>query len=602
MLTKKDRGDLLLKEGYINEVNLEKAREESKQTGNSMEKVLVSLGYVTKKEILQVMGREIGVPFIDLDEIEIDPDAVKYLPEHMARRHKAVPVELQGSTLTLAMADPLNILAIDDIHLITGLNIEPAIASEDSIMRAISRPPGEPVDKKYSIPEEIPYYKKEKITEGTMFAKNIENFSLPLKYTELRASITGMIADVTITQKFYNDLSEHIEAIYMFPLPHESAVHDFEIIIDKRVIKSEIKEREEARRTYEKAKREMKKTGLLEQERPNIFTVSVANIEPGQEILVNLRYSETLKYEDGTYEFVFPMTITPGYGGKDSKGVPDFLEGKNSPPIIPPEKNAGREVKIFIDLHTGFEPDITSPTHKIFIEEKTGEERHIELSKEGEIPNKDFVLNYKSKGEKMEHAFTFYREEGKPGTFMFHITPKIHYGPEEMLKREVIFILDRSGSMSDGPMEHAKKALKDCLKTLRQEDTFLIITFDNAVEAMSEKTLPFNEENLRLADTFLDGIYARGGTEILSAMKHALNIPAGKGFLRQIVFLTDGAVWDEESSLKEILKDLDNSRIFTFGIGPSVNRYFLSKIAKLGRGTCQFITVPEEIEEAIEKF
>jgi hypothetical protein len=301
MLTKKNPGDLLLKEGYIDEAGLEKAREESKRTGNSIEKVLVSLGYVTKKEILQVMGREIGVPFIDLDEVEIDPDAVRYLPEYLARRHKAVPVELQGSTLTLAMADPLNILAIDDIHLITGLNIEPAIASEDSIMRAISRPPGEPLNKKYPVEEKIPYYKKETITEGTMFAKNIENFSLPLKYTELRATITGMIADVTVTQKFYNALSENIEAVYMFPLPYESAVHDFEIIIDKRVIKSEIKEREEARRTYEKAKREMKKTGLLEQERRIFFTMSVANIEPEKEILVNLRYSETLKYEDGTY-------------------------------------------------------------------------------------------------------------------------------------------------------------------------------------------------------------------------------------------------------------------------------------------------------------
>ncbi|MEQ8170418.1 MAG: ATPase, T2SS/T4P/T4SS family [Candidatus Eremiobacterota bacterium] len=602
MVAKKDSGDLLVKGGYIDEANLEKAREEAKKSGDSLEKALVSLDYFTGKEITGILAKEYGVPFIDLDEVEIDSHIVRTIPEHLARRYKVIPVEQKDCTLVLAMADPLNVFAIDDARLITGFNIEPAMATEESIIREIGRQTGRTYSEKPDVPKEVPYYNKEKITEGTMFVKDIKNFSLPLKYTEVRAAITGMISDVTVTQKFYNELSQNIEAIYMFPLPHESAVHDFEIIIDKRVIKSEIKEREEARRTYEKAKREMKKAGLLEQERPNIFTVSVANIEPGKEILVNLRYSETLKYEDGTYEFVFPMTITPRYGGEDSKGVPDFLEGKNSPPIIPPQEDGGREVKIFINLHAGFEPDITSPTHKIFIEEKNGEERHIELSQEGEIPNKDFVLNYKSKGEKMEHSFTFYREEGKSGTFMFHITPKIQYGPEEMLKREIIFVLDRSGSMSDGPMEHAKKAIKNCLKTLREVDTFSIIAFDNTVESMSEELLPLNRSNILLAKQFLKGINSRGGTEILLALKHALAVPVNKGYLRQIVFLTDGAVWDEDSSLKEILKNLGNSRIFTFGIGPSVNRYFLSKIAELGRGTCHFITATEEIEEAIEKF
>lgn len=599
----KNLEDLLLKEGLIDEKELEKAREEMEKSHESLEKTLISMAYITEQELAYVIAKETGINFIDLENREIDPEILRFIPAHIARKHKFIPVEQKDNTLVLAMTDPFDIIAIDDVRLITGYHIEPAIATEESIMREINRRSQEHLNKKYTEPVEIPFYKKEKITEGTIFAKNIENASLPLKYTEVRAIITGMIADVKVTQKFHNDLTENIEAVYMFPLPHESAVHDFEIIIDKRVIKSEIKEREEAKRTYEKAKREMKKAGLLEQERPNIFTVSVANIEPAQEILVNLRYSETLKYEEGVYEFVFPMTVTPGYGGKDGAGIPESLEGKSSPPIIHPSKNAGREVKIFIDLHTGFETgNIFSPAHKLFIEEKNRDERHIEFSHEEEIPNKDFVLKYSSKGEKMESSFTFYREEGHTGTFMCHITPKIHYGPEEMLKREIIFVLDRSGSMSNEPMEHAKKALKDCLKNLRDGDTFSIIAFDNTVESLSDKILPFNEENLLLAETFLNGIYSRGGTEILMALKHALNIPLNKEYLRQIVFLTDGAVWDEDSSLKEILRDLGNSRIFTFGIGPSVNRYFLSKIAGLGRGTCHFITVPEEIEEAIETF
>jgi len=656
----KDRGELLLEEKLISREQYDKALEMIKVSGESMEKTLLNLGYITEKELTMVMGKEMGVPFIDLEKVEIDEELVKAIPEHLSQRYKVIPVEqktkntltITGETLiklsdeisidnlkklinkdfsekdlkdkleelnftekeietiinnalkiiedslVLAMVDPLNVFAIDDIKLITGFYIEPVIATEKSIMDSLSKifPPWCP-------PAPLPWYQKTAVTEGTLAVTNMENTVLPLKYTEVKADITGMLADVKVTQKFQNELSENIEAVYMFPLSSGSAVQEFEIVIGERVIKSVVKERKEARRTYEKAKQAGKKAGLLEQERPDIFTVSVANIEPGQDILVNIRYYETIKYEDTEYEFVFPMAITPRYAGKDSKGVPESLEGKISPPILPPAKDGGREVKIFINLDAGFPTgEISSPTHSISVREKDGGKKEIEFAKEKEIPNKDFVMKYASTGEKMERALAFYREEGKAGTFMLHLTPKMDYGPEEMVKREMIFVLDRSGSMGGEPIKQAKSALKDCLRTLRGGDFFSVITFDDTLECFSEKSLEFNEENLEKADRFIDDIDARGGTEILSALKKAFQMPETKDCLRQIVFLTDGAVWGEEESLKEINKNLGKSRVFTFGIGPCVNRYFLSKLALLGRGTCYFITDVRQIKEEIEAF
>ncbi len=656
----KDRGELLLEEKLISREQLDKALEMIKVSGESMEKTLLNLGYITEKELTMFMGKEMGVPFIDLEEVEIDEELTRAIPEHLAQRYKVIPVKqktkntliitgetliklpdeisidnlkklinkefsekdlkdkleelnftekeietiinnalkIRGNNLVLAMVDPLNVFAIDDIRLITSFDIEPVIATEKSIMDSLNR-----IFPTWCPPAPLPWYKKAAVTEGTMAVTNMENTVLPLKYTEVKADITGMLADVKVTQKFQNELSENIEAVYMFPLSSGSAVQEFEIVIGERVIKSVVKEKKEARRTYEKAKQAGKKAGLLEQERPDIFTVSVANIEPGQDILVNIRYYETIKYEDTDYEFVFPMAITPRYAGKDSKGVPESLEGKISPPILPPAKDAGREVKIFINLDAGFPTgDISSPTHSISVKEKEGGKKEIEFAREKEIPNKDFVLKYSSTGEKVETALAFYREEGKAGTFMLHLTPKMDYGPEEMVKREMIFVLDRSGSMGGEPIKQAKSALKDCLRTLRGGDFFSIITFDDTLECFSEKSLEFNEENLEKADRFIDSIDARGGTEILSALKKAFQIPETKDCLRQIVFLTDGAVWGEEESLREINKNLGKSRVFTFGIGPCVNRYFLSKLADLGRGTCHFITDVRQIKEEIEAF
>lgn len=598
-------GDLLLEKGIITAEELKKAMEEQKNKGYSLEKIIIDLGYATEKEITEIIGKEMGVSFIDLDEAEIDPEMVRSIPEHLAQRYKVIPVSQDNNKLSLAMVDPLNVFAIDDIRLITGFDIEPLIATEDSVIKAIND----------FFPQPFYYggaiyaytdgcnnnYDEKKPTEGTMKVKGKKDLVIPLKRTDVKAHITGMIADVRVTQKFYNDLSDNIEAVYMFPLSPGSAVTEFEIIVDKRVIKSKIKEKEEAKNIYEKARNEMKKTALLQEQKSDLFTLSVANIEPGQEIIVNIRYHETVKCEEGVFEFLFPMTVTPKYAGKEKKGVPDFLEGKTSPPVLKSEKDCGREISISVNLDAGFEiGDLSSPGHEISVRENGKSLREIEIS--GEIPNKDFILKYSPKGEELEKNLTFYREENKSGTFMFHLVPKVDYGPEEIVKREMIFVLDRSGSMCGPPMDQAREALKKCLRTLRGGDSFSIITFDDRIEYLSERSMEFNDKNLIKADNFIDRTDARGGTEILLALKYAFAIPESKDSLRQIVFLTDGAVWDEDSSLKEVVKSLGNARIFTFGIGPSVNRYFLSKMASLGRGTEQFITFPEELGEAIENF
>ena len=291
------------------------------------------------------------------------------------------------------------------------------------------------------------------------------------------------------------------------------------------------------------------------------------------------------------------MTITPKYIDKD--------QVKDSEKISPPveKRLAGREINLFINLDTGFEPgEIKSPTHLLFIQEKGKTKREIQLAREGELPNKDFILKYSSSGEQLETAISFYRKEFKPGTFMLHITPKMDYGPDEMVKRDVVFVLDRSGSMSGHPIEQARKALKACLRTLRSGDTFSVIVFDDRVEYMENRSIEFNDANLLKADTYIDSIGPRGGTDILAAMEAALKLPANKLYVRQIVFLTDGAVGNEEFVLQEIKKSLGKARVFTFGIGPAVNRLLLDGMAEMGRGTSRYITFEENIEDAIQKF
>ncbi len=430
-----------------------------------------------------------------------------------------------------------------------------------------------------------------KITSGTMFATGIKD-PLILKYTEIRSHIKGMVADIKVIQKFQNNLDKNIEAFYLFPLPGDGAVYDLEIKAGERTIKGKIKEKEEAKRTYEDAMNDGRKASLLEEQKENIFNISVANIKPGEEILVTLKYYQTVKYDDGEYEFVIPLVISHKRGE------------------MPGEATSGKrgEINIFINLDAGFPVgEVKSPTHLLYIEEKSEHIRNIQLAKEGEIPNKDFILKYSSTGERLETSLSFYKKEGKPGAFMLHVTPKIDYGPEEMVKREMIFILDRSGSMSWGkrnftPIDQARKALKACLRTLRSGDMFNIITFSTYTNNIHYKSLEFNDVNLKNADDFIDSIHATGGTNILMAIKQALRHPVEANYLRQIIFLTDGEVKNVDEILSAIHCTLGKSRIFTFGIGTTVNRNLLDGMAEMGKGTVQYLTLEQDIEEAIQKF
>jgi len=432
-----------------------------------------------------------------------------------------------------------------------------------------------------------------KITSGTMFATDIKD-PLILKYTEIRADIKGMIADVKVIQKFQNNLDKNIEAFYVFPLPGDGAVCDLEIKAGERIIKGKIKEKEEAKRTYEEAMNEGKKASLLEEQKENIFNISVANIKPGEEILVTLKYYQTIKYDDGEYEMVIPLVISQKSGERPEEK--NTFTGKRG------------EINIFINLDAGFPVgEVKSPTHLLYIEEKSEYIRHIQLAREGEIPNKDFILKYSSTGEKLETSLSFYRKEGKPGAFMLHVTPKMDYGPEEMVKREMIFVLDRSGSMSWGrtnftPIDQARKALKACLRTLRSGDVFNIITFSTYTNNIHYKSLAFNDVNLQNADVFIDSIHATGGTNILMAMNHALRYPVESNYLRQIIFLTDGEVKNVDEILDAIHRTLGKARIFTFGIGTTVNRNLLDGMAEMGKGTVQYLTLEQDIEEAMQKF
>ncbi|HAT12370.1 MAG TPA: trypsin [Microcoleaceae bacterium UBA11344] len=435
-----------------------------------------------------------------------------------------------------------------------------------------------------------------------------EKLVFPLKHTEVLAKIAGNLSRVEVTQSFENPFTKPLEAIYVFPLPDVAAVDDMEIKIGDRVIKGNIKKREEAQQIYQQAKREGRTAGLLEQQRDNIFTQSLANIKPGEQIDVTIRYTDSLKFEGGNYEFVFPMVVGPRYipGTQiDASGDTDQVADASriTPPVMPPEMRSGHDIGVTIEIDAGLTiANLRSTSHQLRIEEE-GQITRVKLGGEDTIPNKDLIVRYQVSGDKTQST-VLHESDHRGGHFAIYLIPALEYKIDEIVPKSVIFLMDTSGSQWGDPLLKCQELVRRFINGLNPHDAFTIIDFANTATYLSSKVLPNTHQNRTLAINYVNQLQADGGTELMNGINAVMKFPpAPDGRLQSIVLLTDGYIGNDNEILAAVQQQLKpGNRLYSFGVGSSVNRYLLNRIAEIGRGTCQFVRQDESTEEVAEKF
>jgi len=430
----------------------------------------------------------------------------------------------------------------------------------------------------------------------------------PLKHTEVMAKIAGNLSRVEVTQTFENPFQEPLEAVYVFPLPDEAAVDDMEIKIGSRVIRGAIKKREEAKQVYEQAKREGKTAGLLEQERDNIFTQSLANIKPGEKIDVTIRYTESLKFEKGDYEFVFPMVVGPRYipGGSgdatgNTNGVADA--SRITPPVLPAGTRSGQDINVTVEIEAGVPvSQVRSTSHQIRTTQD-GRIMRVQLSNETAIPNKDLVVRYGVAGKQTESA-VLSQADDRGGHFAVYLIPAVEYQTNEIVPKDVVFLMDTSGSQSGDPLLKSQELMRQFINGLNPDDTFTIIDFANTATQLSAQPLANTPANRAKAMAYVNRLQANGGTELMNGMNAVLNFPpAPEGRLRSIVLITDGLIGNDEEIIAAVQKQLKpGNRLYSFGVGSSVNRFLIDRLAEEGRGTSRVVLPNEPAQEVAEKF
>jgi len=419
----------------------------------------------------------------------------------------------------------------------------------------------------------------------------------PLQRTSVVANVAGFGARVAVTQVFHNPSQETIEAVYTFPLPNNAAVDHMRMKIGDRVIEGIIKPTEEARRIYEVAKNQGQTAALLDQERPNIFTQSVANITPGAEVDIEIDYIQTLKFQDGTYEFNYPMVVGPRFLGNAVD--PD----KIAPPITPKGTRTGTNIDLTVNLDAGAPVQaLHSVLHEINTNKIDDQHYQITLAKEDEIPNRDFILKYQVSSDKVTDAFVSHMDTEKGGFFALALLPPKAVTQEDITPREFIFVMDQSGSQSGFPIEKSKELTLKLIDTLRPIDTFNVIGFNNTVQKLWPQPRPNTEENIAAAKRFVSAMDATGGTQLREGLIASLQNQNTSGRLRIIVFNTDGYVGDESLILDTLQKTRQNARVFTFGIGNSVNRYLIDAMSAEGRGAAEYVTLADQADGAVQRF
>jgi Ca-activated chloride channel family protein len=423
--------------------------------------------------------------------------------------------------------------------------------------------------------------------------------TFPLQHTEVMARVTGNVSRVEVTQTFTNPFNKPLEAVYVFPLPDEAAVDDMEIRVGDRIIRGLIKKRQEAKKIYEQAKQEGKTAGLLEQERDNVFTQSLANIKPGEKIDVTIRYTDSLKFEKGNYEFAFPMVVAPRYN--PAQGVTDG--SKVNPPTQIAETRDGNNIGVTVEIDAGVPIKMAnSNSHKVQTQQD-GRMTRIQLANEKTIPNKDFVLRYQVSDTAMQST-TLTDVDRRGGHFATYLIPALQYQQSEIVPKDVVFLMDTSGSQSGQPIEASKELMRRFVNGLNPNDTFTIMDFASTTTRLSETPLPNTPENRKRAIDYINRLDANGGSELLNGMRAVLKFPpAPEGRLRSVVLLTDGLIGNDEQVIAEVQKQLQpGNRLYSFGVGTSVNRFIIDRVAELGRGTSQVVMPDDPIQPVAEKF
>ncbi|MBL8990264.1 MAG: VWA domain-containing protein [Phycisphaerae bacterium] len=436
---------------------------------------------------------------------------------------------------------------------------------------------------------------------------------IPLKHTAVHAAVSGHVAAVEVVQQYHNPFSSKIEAVYVFPLPENAAVSDFVMTIGTRRIRGVIRDRAEAEQIYADARAAGRVASLMTQERPNIFTQKVANIDPGAAIDVAITYYNTLAYNDGWFEFVLPMVVGPRYnppGFYDGVGAaPNRAAGASGQPVevqyLRPGERSGHDISVALTID-GAVPlaAIESRSHAVSVQRDAANPRRaaVTLSPLDRIPNRDLVVRWQVAGDSVRSGGQWVADASGDRFFNLLLVPPRDVASIPRKPVEMVFVLDCSGSMSGRPIEQAVAAAERGLRRLQPGDTFQVINFAQSASQLGPAPLAASPANIDRAVAYLRSLFAQGGTEMINGIRASLEFPHDPQRLRYVVFLTDGFIGNEQDILAAIHARLGGARIFSFGVGSSTNRYLLDAMARAGRGCVAHVAAGDNPVEIIDRF
>lgn len=468
-----------------------------------------------------------------------------------------------------------------------------SLPSRDEEVWVIARPPEERIPPRSDTP--LP-------GEGRLFASQNENGSttltpVPLKHTDVNASIIGYIASVDVKQQYENPFDQKIEALYVFPLPQNAAVNDFLMTVGNRHIRGIIRERHEAEQIYQEAKSQGYVASLLTQDRPNVFTQAVANIEPGKRIDIEIRYFNTLSYTDGSYEFVFPMVVGPRF---DPPGYEPGTAAQTS--YLAADERSGHDISLSVEIDAGVPiGPVDSRNHKVQTQLISTSKARVTLDPQDNIPNRDFVLRYQVAGDSIKPALIA-QQNGSGGYFTLMLFPPKLLNDVPRQPLEFVFTIDVSGSQAGAPLAQEKAATRYALTHMGPADTFQVIRFGNTAQKLFPQPQPASPDAVREALQWVNGFDATEGTMLIDGLHASLLFPHDPNRTRCVAFMTDGFIGNDVEALAETHRCVGPARVFSFGVGQATNRYLLDGLARMGRGAVAYLGLNDDADTVMAQY